>query len=272
MARCQWQQFSLYYIIMKTNLDREIMSQPTPFIQIENLFVSVSEKNVLHGITLSITSGTTHVLMGANGAGKSSIAHTIMGNPQYKVVSGSVMYEGHSIFEMPSWQRARKGIFLAFQNPAAVQGLSIYSLLKEAIRARDVASFSLLDYTARLEQAADLIGMSRTWLHRPLDAGFSGGERKRLELLQLLVLQPKFVMLDELDSGLDVDMCLSVARVLAVYRQQCPQASFLVISHQKAFLDLLSADYVHIMRGGTIVRSGNSSLIDDVQRGGYEVW
>ncbi|HML19404.1 MAG TPA: Fe-S cluster assembly ATPase SufC [Candidatus Dependentiae bacterium] len=257
---------------MKTNfyVDYNNICQLRPFIQLENVSVSTGEKNVLHDISLNIFPGTMHVLMGVNGSGKSSMAYTLMGHPHYKVTFGSIMCDEKDLFEVPHWQRAIQGIFLAFQSPVSIPGLSIYSLLKEAVRARDVDIFSLIDYTARIESAADQIGMSRTWLHRPLDTGFSGGEKKKLELLQLLVLQPKFVILDELDSGLDSDTQLLVARVLNTYREQYPSASFLVISHQKGFLDLLRPDYVHIMHAGTIVRSGDSSLIDSIHRGGYE--
>ncbi len=271
MTRCKWSILYLYYIIMKTNFYEDLNHIClSDFIQLVNLFVSVGEKNVLHDISLQILPGTMHVLMGANGSGKSSLAYTIMGHPRYKVTSGSIIYEGSDLLSVPHWQRACKGIFLAFQAPVAIPGLSIYSLLKESVRARDVDAFSLVDYTARIESAADQIGVSRPWLHRPLDSGFSGGEKKKLELLQILVLQPKLVILDELDSGLDIDTQLLVARVLNTYRDQHPLASFLVISHQKGFLDLLRPDCVHIMQAGTIMRSGDSSLIDSIHCGGYE--
>jgi Fe-S cluster assembly ATP-binding protein len=257
---------------MKTNFYAEGTNtfQTHPFIQLENVSVSADDKEVLHDISLAIMPGTMHVLMGANGAGKSSMAYTLMGHPRYTVTSGSIMYQGRNLLEVAHWQRSCKGIFLAFQSPVSIPGLSIYSLLKEAVRARDVDAFSLTNYTESIEHAADQIGISRSWLHRSLDGGFSGGEKKKLELLQLIVLQPQFIMLDELDSGLDVDTQLLVTRVLNDYRDQYPKVSFLIISHQKGFLDLLRPDYVHVMRSGNLVCTGDSSLIDSIHRGGYE--
>jgi Fe-S cluster assembly ATP-binding protein len=240
-------------------------------LTIHNMAVSVDGKQVLHGLDLQIKAGTVQALMGPNGSGKSSLASTLMGNPKYVVMQGQLFFNGVDLDSLPIDERSRKGIFLSMQNPIEIAGLSVYTLLKEAIRARDVEGFSLIDFTKHIEQMADMADIPRSWLHRSMDSGFSGGEKKRLELLQMLVLKPNFTILDEIDSGLDIDALAHMAKVLQLYCKQYPHASLLVISHQKKFLDMVQPAYIHIMHRGTIIRSGDYALIDTIECDGYDV-
>jgi len=244
---------------------------PSTLLTIYNMTVSVVGKQVLHGLALQINPGTVQALMGPNGSGKSSLASVVMGNPKYAVIEGKLVFNGVDLGLLPIDERSRKGIFLAMQNPIDIAGLSVYTLLKEAIRARNVEGFSLLDFTRHIEQMADIAGIPRAWLHRSMDSGFSGGEKKKMELLQLLVLKPQLAILDEIDSGLDIDALAHMAKVLQLYCKQCPDASLLVISHQKKFLDMVQPTYVHIMHQGAIVRAGDYSLINTIECDGYDV-
>ena len=195
-------------------------------IYIHNLSVSVDSKSVLHTIDLTIAPGSVHALMGPNGSGKSSLAYTLMGHPRYTITQGALRYLGQNVQNLPADERSRKGIFLAMQNPIEIPGLSVYALLKEAVRARDAEGFSLINFSAEIERIADLLKVNRAWLHRPLDSGFSGGEKKRLELLQMLVLKPTFAILDEIDSGLDIDAIVQMGDALHNYHQQNPTVKF----------------------------------------------
>lgn len=251
-------------------MKKQEQTDSSAIIRIHAMTVSVDGKTVLNGIDLQITSRSIHALVGPNGAGKSSLAYTLMGHPRYQIIAGSLIYLGQDYAPMPADERSRNGIFLAMQNPIEIPGLSVYTLLKEAVRARNVECFSLAEFSATIEQTADLLGISRAWLHRPLDSGFSGGEKKRLELLQMLLLKPTLVILDEIDSGLDVDALVQMAEVIKKYAVQNPHAGFLVISHQKRFLDIIKPDYLHIMQQGTIIHTADYSLINQIELGGYD--
>ena len=239
-------------------------------ICIRNVVVSVGCKTVLDAVYLEITPGSVHALMGPNGAGKSSLAYTLMGHPRYQVTQGSSIYRGQDCLKMSIEERSRNGIFLAMQNPIEIPGLSVYTLLKESVRARNVEGFSLAEFSADIESIADLLKISRAWLHRPLDSGFSGGEKKRLELLQMFVCKPKLAILDEIDSGLDVEAIVTMGDIIHSYSKQNQGSCFLIMSHQKRFLDRVKPDYVHIMQKGTIVRTSDYSLIDQIEIGGYD--
>ncbi len=248
--------------------EQNFTGQPS-IITIDNLAVSVERKNIIHSVNLQIRPGSVHALVGPNGSGKSSLAYAIMGHLRYQVVQGFLYFLGSDLIEMSIEERACKGLFLAMQNPVEIPGLSVYALLKEAVRARNVEAFSLTNFSSHIEQVADLLHISRAWIHRPLDSGFSGGEKKKLELLQMLILKPVFSILDEIDSGLDIDALAHMAGSIAAFSRENPMASLLIISHQKRFLDYIKPDYVHIMQEGTIVRSDTYSLIDQIELGGY---
>jgi Fe-S cluster assembly ATP-binding protein len=240
-------------------------------IAIDNLTVSVEGKQVLHNLDLQIMPGMTYALIGPNGSGKSSLAYTLMGHPSYVVTQGSFYYKGSDLKSVAIDERARNGIFLALQSPIEIAGLSVYALLKEAVRARNVEGFSLASFTQHIEQMADIAHVARSWLHRHLDSGFSGGEKKKLELLQMLVLEPNFAILDEIDSGLDSDAITHTAKVLQLYCQQHSQASLLVISHQKSFLDLVQPVCLYSMQNGAIMHADHCSLLNAKEYSGYEV-
>lgn len=219
-------------------------------ICISNLNIFVGETHILHDINLSINDGSLHVLTGLNGSGKSSLAYALMGHPRYTVQSGEINFKDQLINAFSVDYRARLGMFLAVQAPPTIAGLTTYTLLKEAFRAKDCNTFSLSLYTELIESAADKVQISRSWLHRPLDSGFSGGQKKLLELLALIVLQPSFIILDEIDSGLDSSAITRVAQLICEYRIQNADASFLVMSHQESFLALLNSDVIHTMSDG----------------------
>jgi Fe-S cluster assembly ATP-binding protein len=240
-----------------------------PLLVVRDLFVSVGETVVLQHINLTIESGSVRWLLGPNGSGKSSLAYTIMGHPRYIVTAGTIQFAGTDITMMRADERARLGLFLAIQQPVDLPGITMYTLLKEAYRARLGASFSMGEFDVHLANAARTLAIELPLLQRPLQ-GFSGGQKKKFELLQLLVLCPRFVMLDELEAGLDVDALALAGRVLAALRKQQPSSSFLVISHQQRLADYLPADGVHIIKKGFIEQSGGAALIAAVAKEGFD--
>lgn len=221
-------------------------------ICISKLNIFVDDTHILHDITMSIDGGALHALIGPNGSGKSSLSYALMGHPRYTIQSGEINYSGQSVIGLAPDKRARMGMFLAVQAPLSIQGLTIYNLLKEAFRAKNCDHFSLEHYTKIIEDAADKLHISRSWLHRSLDSGFSGGQKKFLELLALLVLQPTFIILDEIDSGLDSASLQHVATVINEYRKNNADSSFLVISHQENFISMLNPDCRHTMAHGCL--------------------
>ena len=212
-----------------------------------------------------------HALVGPNGAGKSSLAYVIMGDPRYTITHGTLNFLGQDIKKIAIEERSRQGIFLAMQYPIEIPGVSVYTLLKEAVRVRNVEEFSLVEFSKEIEHMADKAHVPRAWLHRSLDSGFSGGEKKKLELLQMLVLKPVLVILDEIDSGLDADAMLHIGSILRCYVDENPKASLLVMSHQKKFLDTIVPDQLHVMKQGALSYSGDYSLINIIEAGGYNV-
>ena len=238
-----------------------------------NLSISIEEKKILKDLTLAIAPGSIHAIMGPNGSGKSTMAHTIAGNPIYKVTNGDIQFKEKTITQLAPHQRARLGIFVSFQQPPAIPGLKVLSLLKEAYRAlHPKDDIDTEQFQKQVEQYLALLRMDRAFLYRNCNEGFSGGERKRFELLQLLVLKPKFIILDEIDSGLDVDALALVARVVNMLRAQDDQRSFLIITHYQRILDHVQPDYVHVLCDGSIVDSGDASLVHQVDQKGYDAY
>jgi Fe-S cluster assembly ATP-binding protein len=230
--------------------------------EVEGLHASAGGREVLHGIDLTIRSGEVHVIMGPNGSGKSTLAHALMGRPGTEVTAGSIRIDGVELVGRPAWERAQAGLFLALQHPIEVPGVGLASLLEAA----SVAAPNSL--TARMEREAAAVGLEHALLSRPLNVDLSGGEKKRTEMVQLGVLQPPFCVLDEIDSGLDVDALGEVARRLQLATEEW-KVGLLAITHFNRFLVQLEADLVHVMVDGRIVASGDADLALELERTGY---
>lgn len=235
-------------------------------LEINDLHVSFNGKQILSGISLVVNPGEVHALMGPNGSGKSTLSSVLAGHPGYAVENGDIFVDGKSVLSMVPSDRAKLGLFLSFQNPIEVQGVSVSKLLFHALKAKD-AKISLVDFKKRLSECASMLGVSKDALDRDVNVGFSGGEKKRLEVLQLLLLRPKFAVLDELDSGLDVDSMNLLASAVGSLRS--PDFSALVITHYPRILGVLKPDFVHVLSKGKIVASGSKELAHDIEQKGY---
>lgn len=236
-------------------------------LEVRNLHVSVDGKEILKGINLTINRGETHVLMGPNGAGKSTLLHAIMDNPAYEVTEGEILYEGEVINDMSTDERAKLGIFMSFQNPEAVPGITVANFLRASKTELDGQAPPLIRFRRNLEEKMKELEMDTDYADRYLNVGFSGGEKKKDEILQLNVLNPTLGMLDETDSGLDVDAVRIVSRGIRKFRND--ENSLLIITHHKAILTKIDLDRVHILVDGKIAESGGKELFDRVQSEGY---
>lgn len=243
-------------------------------LQIFDLKVSIEKKEILKGISLSVKPGEIHVIMGPNGSGKSTTAATLAGHPDYEVNSGSVLLSGEEILDLSPDERARKGLFLAFQYPVEVPGVRVQNFLKLAYEARfsdrpEKQFKKALDFRKHLKNLAQELDIDSDFLTRGLNEGFSGGEKKQLEILQMALLEPQFAILDETDSGLDIDAIKKVAkgvkRIIEKYN-----TGVLVITHYKRILEYLKPDFVHVMVKGKIVKSGGADLVDELEKSGYK--
>jgi Fe-S cluster assembly ATP-binding protein len=246
--------------------DRSDQSGST--LRIEGLRAGVEGREILRGIDLEVRSGEVHVVMGPNGSGKSTLAHVLMGRPGYDVLGGSVTLDGQDLLDLPAWQRARAGLFLAMQYPTEVPGVSLEAAMSEALRTlgRDSGEAREL-----LRTEAARIGFDSQFLSRPLNVDLSGGERKRNETLQLGVLRPKIAILDEIDSGLDIDALRAVARRVEAATKEI-DLGVLAITHYRRILGELKPDVVHVLRGGRIVEQGGPELADELERSGYAAY
>lgn len=238
-------------------------------LTIENLSVEIEEKELLHGVTMKVGSGETHVLMGPNGAGKSTLGYTVMGSPEYKVTGGSIFFDGADITQENPDQRAKRGIFLSFQNPVEIPGITLSDFLRNALEQVTGQRMKLWDFKKKLKTAMDVLQMDAAYVDRDLNVGFSGGEKKKAEILQLLMLEPKLAILDETDSGLDVDAVRTVSAGIAAFRESCC-GSLLIITHNTKILEALSVDRAHIIADGRIVREGGAELIAEINAHGFE--
>jgi Fe-S cluster assembly ATP-binding protein len=236
---------------------------------IKHLSVSIDEQNILKNFSLDMASGSIHAVMGPNGSGKSTLAQTIVGNPAYEVKSGSIAYGGQSVLELSPHQRANLGIFLSFQQPPAIPGLRVFNLLKEMRQAVTKDTIDFVDFEKEIHVYLDLLKMDYSFLERSCNDGFSGGEKKRFELLQLLVARPQIVILDEIDSGLDIDAIKLVAHVIQKLRRDNPEIILLIITHYKRILDYISPHRVHVLVDGTIRESSDVSLVQLLEQKGY---
>ena len=238
-------------------------------LEIENMGVQVEEKQILKNISLQIRKGETHVLMGPNGAGKSTLGYTLMGNPRYTVNSGRILFQGQDITELPADKRAQLGMFLSFQEPLEVPGLSLESFLRSAYIQRTGKKLRLWDFQKQIRSCMDLLHMDPSYAQRDLNVGFSGGEKKKAEILQMMMAEPDLAILDETDSGLDVDAVRLVSEGVRAY-QQDQKGALLIITHSTRILESLHIDYTHVLVDGKLVATGDGSLVDRINREGYE--
>ena len=241
----------------------------TPLLSVEGLSASVDEKTILHGIDLAIPAGETHVLMGPNGAGKSTLGHVIMGDPAYTQTSGSIRFDGEDITDLSTDKRSRAGIFLSVQAPVEIPGVPLSSFLRATLAGRPGLEMRGKEFRRRMKELCAELDMPVEYLNRELGVGFSGGEKKKVEMLQLLLLQPKLAILDETDSGLDVDALGVVSRGMDLYRKRT-DGTLLIITHNTRILEHLDVDRVHVMVGGRLVHDADASLIDWIDEHGFE--
>lgn len=240
------------------------------FLRINNLFVSIFDKPVLHDINLFINSGAVHAIMGPNGSGKSSLAYALMGHPSYVINSGNIMLDGIDITTMPADERAKKGLFLSFQHPCEIPGVSVLSFLKEAYIAVTGNHIAVADFQKILLQRCEQLHIDPAFITRGLNDGFSGGEKKKFELLQLLILQPKVAILDEIDSGLDIDSLKIVGAGIELARKENPNLSIILITHYQRILDYIVPDHVHVLCDGRIAASGDAVIAQELEKKGYD--
>lgn len=238
-------------------------------LKIENLDVSINNKKILNNFNLVINDGEIHTIMGPNGIGKSTLSRVIMGDNNYKILSGNIIFNGDNILPLSIDERAKKGIFLAMQYPMEIEGVSNQDFLRTAMSSVQNKRVGLYDFILKCEKGSDELEMHKDLIHRSLNVGFSGGEKKKNEVLQIKLLKPKFIILDELDSGLDVDSLRIVGENIRIYKEENPNTSILIITHHPKLLEYLKPDYVHVINGGTIMKSGNYELAIDIEKNGY---
>lgn len=236
--------------------------------EIEDLHVSVEGKEVLKGVNLTIRRGETHGMMGRNGSGKTTLAHTLMGHPKYEVTQGRILLKGEDITDLKADERAKRRLFLAFQYPIAIPGVSVGNFMRTAIKAVRGNEVPLREFRKLLREKMDILDMDESFAARYVNDGFSGGEKKRLEILQMALLQPEVAVLDETDSGLDIDALRIVSE--GINRLRGPELGVLLITHYQRMLNYVRPDYVHVMMDGRIVRSGGSELSEMLEEKGYE--
>ena len=237
-------------------------------LEVKNLHVDVEDKQILHGVNLEIGKGETHVLMGPNGTGKSTLGYALMGNPRYTVREGDLWFDGKNITEEAVNERAKAGIFLSFQNPLEVPGVTLSSFIRNALEQKTGKRIRLWDFKKELERTMEILQMDPSYAERDLNVGFSGGEKKKAEILQLLMLKPSLAILDETDSGLDVDAVRTVSAGIEEYQKNC-KGSLLIITHSTKILESLTVDYTHVMVEGKIIETGDASLVDKINESGF---
>lgn len=241
-----------------------------PLLNVSNLNATIEDKPILNGVTLNVKEGETVALMGPNGSGKSTLAAVLMGHPGYSVTGGVATYRRQDLLVLKPEERAKAGLFLSWQYPQEVAGVTMGNFLRLAYNATHEQKISVSDFLNLLKKKLDILKMPHDFISRSVNEGFSGGEKKRAELLQLAVLEPKLAILDEIDSGLDIDALKLVAEVLKTIKQEEPTLSLLVITHYQRLLEHLPPDRLYIMRQGKIVAEGNMEILKQVEAKGYQ--
>ena len=248
------------------------MTTDTSMLKIDNLHVTVDGKKILNGLTLGVGRGEVHAIMGPNGSGKSTLANVLAGRPGYEITAGSIAYEGDDLLRLAPEARARAGLFLGFQYPVEIPGVNNVYLLKAAVNAarkeRGLPEVDAFDFLTLVREKMKLMHMEDSFLSRGVNEGFSGGEKKRNEILQMLVLEPKLAILDETDSGLDIDALKVVAD--GVNSQRSPERSCVLVTHYQRLLEYVVPDFVHVLVRGRIARSGDKALALELERRGYD--
>lgn len=238
-------------------------------LKLEDLTIKVDDKIILDEFNLEIKSGEIHAIMGPNGTGKSTLTKVIMGDSDYKVVKGRIYYDNEDITNLPVDERAKLGIFLGMQMPMEIEGVTNADFLRSALRAKEGNNFKLYSFVKKLDNEIEKLKMNKEMVHRNINVGFSGGERKKNEILQMNILRPDIVMLDEIDSGLDVDSLKLIGESVMTYFQE-NQPAILLVTHYQRLLDYIKPDFVHIMKNGKIINSGNASLVQIIEKQGYD--
>ena len=237
-------------------------------LQINNLYANVGDKQILKGLNLNINKGEIHVIMGPNGAGKSTLANCIFNNPEYKKVNGEIIFEGENINDLSTDKIAQKGVFMSFQSPVEIPGISCTNFLKTAKNKIVNKPVKIFEFKNIIQKYVEELNMNPKLIDRNLNVGFSGGEKKKNEILQMLVLNPKLSILDETDSGLDVDAVRTVSKGIEMYKNS--ENAVLIITHNMKILENLKVDFVHILIDGKIVKTGDASLAKEIEENGYE--
>lgn len=244
------------------------MNAKKPLLSIENLHVCVDDKEILKGVNLTINAGEVHALMGRNGSGKSTLSYALMGHPNYTVTKGKIIFKGTDITQMPVNERAKLGLTLAFQYPVAIPGVSVSNFLRAAVKAVRGQEVPIKEFRAELKIAMDKLGVPKEFLSRYINDGFSGGEKKRLEILQLAMLKPTVAVLDETDSGLDIDALKTVAE--GINGLVNDETAILLITHYQRVLNYIEPQFVHVFQDGQIVTSGGIELSTKLEEQGYD--
>jgi Fe-S cluster assembly ATP-binding protein len=244
------------------------VTETAPLLQIENLHASAGDQEILKGVDLTVNRGEIHALMGPNGSGKSTLANVLMGNIVYQITEGTVTYKGEDITRAPPTDRGAAGMFLAFQHPESIPGVSVIQFLRQALSNRTGTDLTVLELRLKVMDAMKELGMESSFADRYLNEGFSGGERKRNEVLQMAVLEPELAIMDETDSGLDIDALRTVAD--GVNKLTTPERGFLIITHYQRLLDFVTPDVVHIFMDGRILESGGPELAEKLEEEGYD--
>lgn len=243
-------------------------------LHIQNISVSVvsvsESKDIIKNCSLHIKPGQIHVLMGPNGSGKSSLVYALMGHPAYQVTSGNVLFKGENLLDMPTYVRSQRGLYLSVQQPQEVAGLQVLSFLKEIYTIHTKKAATVVEFLEIVRPLLHQVGLSESMLYRSVNDGFSGGEKKRFELLQMMLLKPTICLLDEIDSGVDIDGLLLIAQSLKTYREQNPETSMIIVTHYRRILQYVQPDVVHVIMHGSIVATGGAQILDDIEQKGYE--